>query len=211
MKTSLFGLASLFFALTAARAQPSPQLEMPVALPAELGGLKISIAPTFRRPDSSAIELHKGDPHINVVLQNVGDKPISLYEEWNSWGAFNLSLEISAIDGKPLEKPLVISKGMMVWLANLASTETLNVGAVAVREVRFHLPRQILDPTAPATNENMIAFGPFYADFPFPPANDSRTLTMRAVFRNADAKTKPVWSGQIASPLTQYRFFWNTK
>lgn len=218
MKTSLIALLWLLPTLATAHAQPAPQSEKfgaPIALPAEQSGLKISIAPTFRHPDSPVIELHKGDPHINIVLQNVSDKPLSLYEEWNSWGAYNLSLEISAIDGKTLDKPLIISKGMMIWRGNIPSTEILDARGVAVREVRLHLPRQVFEPTVPLTNEDMMEIGPLYVGFPFPPSDNSRTLTLRAVFGNDNAKafhdSKPVWTGVIASPLTQYRFFWNTK
>ena len=156
--------------------------------------------------------MHKGDPHINIVLQNFSDKPLSLYEEWNSWGAYNLHLEISAIDGKTLKNPLIISKGMMRWGANFPSSETLDAGGVAVREVRFHLPRQVFEPTAPLTAEDLNPRGPFYLDFPFPTADNWRTLTMRAVFENDNAKadTETVWTGKIASPWSQYRFYWGT-
>lgn len=224
MKTSLFALAALFFALATSRAQPAPQPDKssdPVALPAQLGGLKVSIAPTYRNPNSPTIELHKGDPHINIVLQNVGDKPLSLYEEWNSWGAYNLTLEISAIDGKTLDEPLVISKGTMIWFANSPTTEMLEPGGVAVREVRLHLPKQIFDSTAPITKKQELAekplMGPLYGDFPFPPIDNSRALTLRAVFENSNPRNdglqnaKSVWTGKIASPITPYRFSWNAR
>ena len=218
MKNPFIALLALILATAIAPAQSAPEVAKsgaPTALASKQSGLKISIAPTFRRPDDFSIELHQGDPHINIVLQNVSDKPLSIYEEWNSWGAYNLHLEINAIDGKTLPKPLVVSKGMMGWRANFPSTEMLDVGGVAVREVRLHLPKQIFAPKAPLTAEDLNSRGPFYFNFPFPPADNSRTLTMRAVFENAktdgSAKLTPVWTGKVTSPWTQYRFFWGTQ
>ena len=200
----------------AACSQAAPVVAPDAALPAESNGLKVSIAPTSTNDNSDlSIALHRGDPHLNVVLQNTSDKPIRVYQDWNSWGYSNLTLQVTAIDGKTLDKPLKIERGPGIWFANIASTDVINAGETIVREVRLNLPPEIFDATKPATVDNSVTRLRLYFGFPFPPPDNFRTLTIRALFSNDDAKgdvgknAKQVWTGQIASPLKDYRVYWD--
>lgn len=222
--------------------QAAPVVAPDAALPAESSGLKISISPTFTSDNSdSSIALHHNDPHINVVLQNTSDKPIRVYQDWNSWGYYNLTLQITSVDGKKLDKPLNIGRGPGMWLANTASTDIIEAGQAMVREVRLNLPPEVFAPKPQFSEQDTDAKSPLsfhspnsrfsfsipkfglsfgansniYFGFPFPPPDNSRTLTVRALFSNDDAKgtggkdTKQIWTGNIASPLKDYRVFWD--
>ena len=233
--SQLFVFAGLLAGATSIQAAP---VASPIAtLPAERNGLKISIAPTSTNHDSDlSIALHRGDPHLNVVLQNTSKEPIHIFQEWNSWGYQNLTLQITAVDGKTLDKPLEIKGGPRMWVANTASTDVIEVGQTMVREVRFALPPDVVTPqiTAPSTESGLsfespeirviprpsfpkLDYSGRYFGFPFSQSDSSRSLTIRAVFSNADnlgewkgTKAKSlVWTGQIASPLKNYRFFWD--
>ena len=197
--------------------QAIPKAPLAVKPLPEKNGLKVSISATYRGDNGdNTIELRPSAPHINVVLQNTSSKPINIFEEWNSWGYDNLTLKITKVDGKFLDKPLIVSKGVMAWSANFSSAETLSPGEVRVREARLQVPAQIFIPTAPLTTFDLNARGPFYWEFPFPPKDDSRQVTMSAVFANDDAvsdtgmKKKVVWTGEIASPPTDYRIYWGS-
>ena len=179
---------------------------------AEKDGLKISIPPISH---GRYVGLRQSDPHINVVLQNTSSKPINIFEEWNSWGYNNLRLEITKVDGKVLDKPLVVRKGMMAWGANFSSAETLAPGDALVREVRLQVSKHSLDSSIPETTADLNSYGALYWGFPVPLKGGQRLITMRAVFANNDSvsdtgmEKKVVWTGQIASPFKDYALVWD--
>ena len=191
MRIVALGLLALL-SLGAGAAQAAPVAAPVVAEPlAEKDGLKVSIG---------SIELRPSDPHINVVLQNTSSKPIIIYDDWNSYGFWNLALEITSIDGKILDKPLFVQRTRhMAWSRNGPTTESISPGAAIVREVRLHLPDQKLRP-----------HGQFYWDFPFPSESSFREVSMRAVFANDDNQSGggKVWTGRIASPWKDYKLYW---
>jgi len=199
-------LTTLCLGISAAQAAPKVVPIVTEPLPEE-DGLKVSIGERI-------IELRPSDPHIVVVLQNSSSKPINVFEEWNSSGAFNLILEVIKVNGKTLDKPLIIRKGMMIWMANYPSAEQIAPGDVLVREVRLQVSKHFLDPSIPETNEDINPRGPFYWAFPIPAKGVPRQITMRAVFGNNDPvsdtgmKKQTVWTGRIASPLKDYDVYW---
>lgn len=174
---------------------------------AEKDGLKVSIG-------ENNIELRRSDPHISVVLQNTSSKPMNVFQEWNSWGAYNLTLEVTSIDGKVLDNPLVVGKGGMIWKANIPSAETIAPGDVLVREVRLQVSKHLLDPSVPETADDLNPRGPFYWGFPVPKVDERRRVTMRAMFANDDPHSdtgmerRVVWTGRIASPFKDYTVCW---
>lgn len=236
----LFVFAGLL--VGAASIQAAPTVAPDTALPAESSGLKISISPTVARDESElGIILHRGDPHLNIVLQNTSDKPIWIFNDGNSLGYNKLALQVTAIDGDTLDKPLEIKCAIRSWMANFITTDVIEAGQVIVREMRFNLPPEVFAPKPPVStsDSSMDAklslhspdhvpnsrlsfptanFGMnsnVYFGFPFPSPNDSRTLTIRALFSNdiakfdeGDKKLESVWTGNIASPLKDYRVFW---
>ncbi len=157
---------------------------------AEKDGLKVSIG---------SIELRPNDPHINVVLQNTSAKPINLFSEGNSWGYNNLTFEITKVDGKVLDKPLIVARDYVPWRANMLSYQVIDPGEAIVREVRLQVPET-----------NGVIRRNFYGNFPFPSQGTQSQITMRAVFGNDDSnsyKGKKHWTGRIASPFKSYNIF----
>jgi hypothetical protein len=140
------------------------------------------------------------DPHIDVVLQNISPQPISIHQEWNSWGYFNLSLEISKINGKPLPKPIIVKREGGQWTRNFAEAQTIVPGESIVREVHF----------PPVNGKKLKAFiggDGYYSHFPSKP-NSYVVYTMRAVYQDAQSDRErdapPAWTGKAASPLLDY-------
>ena len=198
---SLGLLALLGLSVGAVNAAPvaAPVVAEPVA---EKDGLKVSIG---------SIELRSNDPHINVVLQNTSAKPINLFSEGNSGGYNNLTLEITKVDGKVLDKPLIVARDYVPWRANMLSYQVIDPGEAIVREVRLQVPKQVLDPSAPATDSERTLRRDFYGNFPAPTQGSQRQITMRSVFANDDSNNyegKKHWTGRIASPLKDYTVFW---
>lgn len=191
-----------FFCFGTAHAAPKavPAIAEPLS---QKDGLQVSIG---------NIELRPSDPHINVVLQNTSDRPINIFNEENSWGFLNLSLEITVVDNKILAEPLIVSREQRVWRGNVFSFQTIAPGEAIVREMRLPALEQSLDSTAPATSKK-VSFPPvFYEDFPVPTQHKRRQITMRAVFANDDSISdggKTAWTGHIASPFKDYNVFWD--
>lgn len=210
-----FPLCSLALVLGAAVVQAAPVTE-PVLAPvvteplAERDGLRISIVPTSTEGDVGIIDLKTGSPCINVRLQNTSDKALSLYEERNSVGFYNLTLEITEVDDKVLNKTLVVRKGPMNWWANSLSRQIIKPGESLVRVARLHIPSE--------KDKKADLSGWLYRDFPLPPVNGTRDITMRAVFQTPHAfdgtstlkpKESSTWLGKIASQPMNYRIQWD--
>ena len=70
---------------------------------------------------------------LHVIIQNTGDKPQHHFEEWNSWGYGNLTIQWSDESGKT-GTMTKISKG---WDKNHPTTVTLQPGEALVREITF--------------------------------------------------------------------------
>lgn len=150
------------------------------------------------------------DPHLNVLLRNVSAQPISVHQEWNSWGYFNLSLELTKINGDPLAKPIIVKREGGQWTKNFAQAQAIQPGESIVREVHF----------LPADGKKLRAFmggeGGFYLHFPKPSLVRRNggigpdIYTMRAVFQDSssdnDQDAPPAWTGKVASPPMEYVF-----
>lgn len=218
MKSQFYAFGLIVCALGTAQAAPAvvAKTAEPLAEIAPLSaqnGLKVSISATSQSGNQMpTIALHHGDPHINVVLQNTSSKPIQIFQEWNSWGYYNLILEISAIDSKTMGVPLRIGRGAGVWFANVPSSDIIGPGEAIVREARLWVPPETLTPTTKPTN----VFGPFFANFPLPTSTTPRQITMRAVFSNSNDRSGSgssgykgvVWTGRIASAFQTYIVRW---
>ncbi len=180
----------------------------------EKDGLKISISPTYKREEGrGGIGLEPSDPYIDIVLQNVSSKPLNIFEEWNSSGAYNLTLRITEVDGKTLDNPIIIHRSGLEWGGNVGSLRLIEPGEAVVREVRLHVPAQIFNPAAPKTDSDLKPHGYRYWQFPVPDKDRDRQIILSAVFANDldhnEGGTK-VWTGQIASPPTDYRVYWSS-
>ena len=71
------------------------------------------------------IALQNDQCHFHVVVINTSDKPLRLWETWNSWGYYNLRFEVADSEGKIL---YTIKKKSRFWTRNFASWFELAVG-----------------------------------------------------------------------------------
>lgn len=92
---------------------PAPEIRVVVATP-EGGGWMV-------RDEKSAVE---------VVVENVSGKPLSLYQSWNSWGFDNVRLEWE-VGGKTG----TVTAMDRSWSKNFPSTTTVPPGGAIVRQV----------------------------------------------------------------------------
>jgi hypothetical protein len=70
---------------------------------------------------------------LHAIIENVGKAPQQHFEEWNSWGYGNLSVEWSDANGNRG----TVSKVPGSWDRNGPSTVTLEPGEALVREITF--------------------------------------------------------------------------
>ena len=70
---------------------------------------------------------------LHVIIENISDKPQSHFEEWNSWGYGNLTLEWSDANGKTGNVAKVPGR----WDRNGPTTAVLEPGEALVREISF--------------------------------------------------------------------------
>jgi hypothetical protein len=68
-----------------------------------------------------------------VIIENISDKPQSHFDEWNSWGYYNLSLQWTNADGKTG----TVAKVPRGWDQNGPNVTILQPGEALVREVSF--------------------------------------------------------------------------
>jgi hypothetical protein len=193
-KSAKYGLLALLFvgilvpagadvSFTATK-DVSPPLAVSIAVPEQDGQRRLTLS--------------NKSPHFFVVLRNVSNHPISIYGEHSMWGAYNLTLEVTAVGGKSLDKPLVVTRewGADNWFANVAYAETLMPGDEVVRDVR------VQGKPAPS----VIMGDGTYRPFPLPASTDHQAVQMQAVFAEKEDPTAQthVWSGQATSEVRNY-------
>lgn len=74
---------------------------------------------------------HRG--HFHVLLTNVSAHPVTLFQEWNSWGYYGLSFEITYPDGRKVQA----TRATRGWDKNFPSTFVLAPQGYYVFEVSF--------------------------------------------------------------------------
>jgi len=151
--------------------------------------LTVSIAiPLSGAYSERAISYYGKEPKFHVLVTNISDRPQRIWEDWNSWGYYMLSFEITAPNGKVWH----IEKGPHAWKRNFPSWWTLPPHESQVLEVYF-------------------ADSKTWSLTPFPrPLEDPETYTLRAIFEigpSAEAKKNGVWTGRIMSPAEKYVFY----
>ena len=171
--------------------------------------LRVEILPSEIRPAESGrmadrirlIQLRPAPGHLTVVLRNQSFETLRIWDEDNSWGFHNLTLEISAMDGKTLEKPIIVKRSPVGWGGNAPKFSSLYPGDYVAR------PIVLTDPTDSAPS-------PFsYRDFPLPPDTRTRELRLRAIYTVSSqeaAEKHKVWTGEAASEPTTYVVKWDS-
>jgi hypothetical protein len=175
MKKVLFAVFFVLISLTwlPCIAQESPSV-----------ALAIRIEPTgAKQPTGRPISLFDASRHFSVILTNVSQAPIRLWQDWCSWGYFNLSFEIADQNGNHV----TISRKMKEWEKNFPDWMTIAAGDQMVIDVAF-------DPA-------------IWRNLPASESGERRTISLRAVYESAkgrDAQEHRVWTGKIASPQDTY-------
>lgn len=168
---------------------------------------EIASQPTFAvfialANSSHDVLLSKQFPHFNIILQNISQKSQTIFEYQNSWGFYSLTLEITGLDGKTLDKPIVIKQPGLGWGGNGPSTSTLKPKALVVREFWLRLPEKGVTEANAKNDDQFPLFG----------ESSRREVTMRAVFsvlpkdKNAN-QNHTVWTGRIVSPDATYTVY----
>ncbi len=183
---------------------PAPKLvEKRAQKPAKKPPFSIDVAIPLRnkssriRINSNSKSINNIRSHFNVVLTNNTDKPIKLWQEWCSWGYYNLSFEIIDATGKKH----TLTKGDMVWTANFPDTLTIPPHKHRVIDVYFDPTPQSgvgsgwkMDSLLKAIKVN----------------RNNRDIKMRPVFQimpDNDSKEHKVWTGSIKGEYQEYNIF----
>jgi hypothetical protein len=127
--------------------------------------------------------------HFHVLLTNTSTAPIILFEEWNSFGYYGLSFEITYPDGRTVRSV----KKPRGWDKNFPSTVTIVPGGFYVFNVTFE----------PDIWQNSL--------FNEKRAGDGARCRMRAIYAiepSEESCEEHAWTGTIASAKTVYTV-WN--
>lgn len=149
--------------------------------------------PTRYRP----IHLDPRCPHLHVVLRNVSDHTVRVWQEGNSWGRFALSLVVTGVDRQPLGKPVTVRCGVGSgggFGGNAPTFSILTPGEMVMREVELKVP---------GSNQGTWT----YDGFSLPPPGGWNRITMRAVYSvmpDPAARDKEVWTGTVESKPEEY-------
>lgn len=127
--------------------------------------------------------------HFHVLLTNTSKVPVTLFEEWNSWGYFGLSFEISYPDGRTV-RAVKKDRG---WDKNFPSTVTIEPGG-------FYVFNVTLDPDI---WENSL--------LQEKTSDHGTACRMRAIYTIEPSKysrEKHAWTGTVESPERAF-IFWH--
>lgn len=75
---------------------PQPTPEDPVTRPARAGDPFDVVVPV---PEQGRIGVGTGELTLHVLLVNKSARPQMVYDEWNSWGYYNVTLDLRTADG----------------------------------------------------------------------------------------------------------------
>ncbi|MFI5380151.1 MAG: hypothetical protein ACHRHE_12705 [Tepidisphaerales bacterium] len=93
---------------------------------AEIPEVKVSLAVVERGRQSTGSPLH-------MIIENVSKQPQSHFDEWNSWGYGNVTLDWTDAQGHTG----TVTKVPGAWTRNGPTTTILQPGEALVREVSF--------------------------------------------------------------------------
>jgi hypothetical protein len=125
-------------------------------------------------PERNIWQIADNQSHLTVILENTSDKPIELYDSWNSWGWYNVKLEWQTKDGKGTVRPV-----QRAWTQNSPTVTEVPPGGAIVREVDL---------------------GKDWRGWP--PLLVGQTMTIHAIYESKDdGDTKKLgWQGKVESP-----------
>ncbi|MCW3072070.1 MAG: hypothetical protein JWO44_1960 [Bacteroidetes bacterium] len=133
--------------------------------------------------DTAWIQLYGADYRFHVLLQNNSGKPINIWQEWNSWGYFCLSFEVTYPDGTTE----IASKTKRGWDKNFASAQTIAPGGYYVFDVTFDSKTWINSPLKKSPDRTICKLKALYQ-----------------VTESPESKEYNVWTGKVASATADY-------
>lgn len=120
-----------------------------------------------------------------MLLTNQSARPVSLFEEWNSWGYYGLSFDVMYADGRQVR----VGKELRPGRLNFPSVITLAPQASYVFDVTL---------------------GPEWRHSPRPAPHLGQGLTCRLRARytiKPSPESKGMWTGTVLSPESTYRLW----
>jgi hypothetical protein len=130
---------------------------------------------------------------IHVALENTSDQSLRIFDEWNSFGYFNLGLDYELADGSrgSLKK---IGRG---WRMNFPSSTILRPGQLLVRDV--YLDPAIWSGLPDLTKETAVTFTATFAEHASEQENVwtgiARSLPVEFHIRQGSG-----WTGDLRTP-----------
>ncbi|MGH7992986.1 MAG: hypothetical protein ACREDQ_05685 [Limisphaerales bacterium] len=157
-------------------------------------GSTISVTIPFDSHDGRAPFGYRHHDNFHVLLTNVSNKPVRLWQEWCYWGYYCLQIEVVGKNGTIH----LLKKKPTNFLINFQDYVELQSGESVVWNVK-------LDPSV-------------WEDLSWFPKDKERNVKIRAIFtvRNQDnprmfdyndAKTYGVWTGQESSKLYDFTLY----
>lgn len=130
------------------------------------------------------------DAHFDVVIENVSNRPVFLWDESNSIGYRTLSLNITETDGRTVQ----VRPVRYVFKKNSVHLDRLAPGEAVVREIYYYAPLK-RPPMRPLSHFE-------WEPLPFPPRGGPQ-VTMQAVFEQpvvqGDTRRHLWWTGRAVS------------
>ena len=177
LRVLLFLLLKLAPVASTHRAAP-PALPVPPAL-------TLAIIPTRYASQASAASIVFSERgHFHVLLTNRSAQPVALFEEWNSWGYYGLSFDMTYADGRRVQ----VAKQPRGWRRNFPSTVSLAPHSSYVFDVSLG-PEWTNSPrAAPLLAQGMAC----------------RLRARYTIAPSPESKTQHVWTGTVASAENAY-------
>jgi len=150
---------------------------------AEDSGLSVSIVIPHTDAGLGELRWSAGPPapHFHVLLQNTTAAPKRIFQEWNSWGYYALSFELTNESGETT----LVHKGVHGWTKNGPSYWTIAPNDFAIIDVYF-------------ADRSTWGDG-----FWLKPGNPTGRVKLRAIYQvspDENSKNLSVWTGKITSP-----------
>ena len=124
--------------------------------------------------------------HFYVLITNVSHNTQRIWQDWNSWGYYTLTFELT--DGKG--QTTIATRPDTAWTFNSPTWWELAPGETHVFEVYFADPKQ-------------------WINFPMPPVGKPQIYIVRAVYKvseSQESKHYSVWTGDIVSDPVRVLF-----
>jgi hypothetical protein len=155
----------------------------PSAGSAVAGDLRIAIVPASR--NSFGTPLYMNAPFA-LVLHNQTGAPISVWEEWCSWGWYSVSLDLTSPTGQKFK----LTRGMRAWTMNGPSPFIIPPNQFYVWGV------DLCDGTWEGVPTALFA-----------PHSEWKMKARFHIDRSSEAKSMSVWTGTIESEVLEFKAY----